>query len=212
MPVNRIQLSKLKHDAVIELYRIDLRPAGFTGVFYFTPVFTPEPSGIAWNGNNYTPTDMISDGWEYNGQGVLPTPTITITNIFGGISALCKQYNDLLGAEATRYRVFKADLGFSRNETITDPDKWFVERKVSEDSLKAQFELASSLDLRGMRLPSRVMVANSCSWLLIGGFMGKYCQYAGAATECDGRLSTCRTLGNQQRYGGFPGLGNTSQG
>jgi lambda family phage minor tail protein L len=212
MPVNRIQLSTLKHDAVIELYKIDLRPAGFTNVFYFTPVFTTDAAGVAWNNNHYISTDMISDGWEYNGQGVLPTPTVTITNIFGAVSALCRQHNDLLGAEVTRYRVFKSDLGFTRNETITDPDKWFIERKVSEDSLKVQFELASSLDLRGMRLPSRVMVANSCSWLMIGGFKGKYCQYAGAATECDGRLSTCRTLGNQQRYGGFPGLGNTSQG
>lgn len=209
---DRIQLSKLKHDAVIELYKIDLAPAGYPNVFYFTPVFDNNPLGIAWNGQYYIPTDMIGSGWEYNGQGVLPTPTIKIVNIFGTISALCKQFDDLLGAEVTRYRVFKADLGLSRNEPITDPDIWYVERKVSEDSLQVNFELASILDLRGVRLPSRPMVANSCSWLSIGGFKGKYCQYAGAAQTCDGRLSTCRSYKNHARYGGFPGLGNTSAG
>jgi lambda family phage minor tail protein L len=210
--VDRIQLSKLKHDAVIELYKVDLSTAGYPSIFYFTPVFDSNPLGIGWNGQHYIPTDMVTSGWEYNGQGVLPTPTITITNIFGGISALCRQFNDMLGAQVTRYRVFRADLGLTQTETITDPDIWFIERKVSEDSLQVNFELASILDLRGVRLPSRPMIANSCSWLSIGGFKGKYCQYSGAESSCDGRLSTCRSYGNHSRYGGFPGLGNTSAG
>lgn len=210
--VDRIQLSKLRHDAVIELYKIDLSLAGYPNIFYFTPVFSSNPIELVWNGQSYIPTDMVSSGWEYNGQGTLPTPTITITNIFGGVSALCKQFNDMLGAKVTRYKVFRSDLGFNKSETITDPDIWFIERKVSEDALSVQFELASSLDLRGVRLPSRPMLANSCSWLSKGGFKGRYCQYSGQAASCDGRLSTCRSLGNAGRYGGFPGLGNTSAG
>lgn len=213
MAAKIIPLSSLSHDAIIDLYKIDLSPAGFPVVLYTTNCFNDAVSqSLQWGGNTWDPRPIDAVGFEYTGQGTLPTPTLTIANIFGEISALCREYDDMLGARFTRYRVFSSDLGITSSEMVCDPEIWFIERKTSEDANQVQFELNSALDLSGFKLPSRPMLANSCSWLSIGGFRGPYCQYSGSVTSCDGRLSTCRTLGNSLRYGGFPGLNNTRTG
>lgn len=104
------------------------------------------------------------------------------------------------------------------------PEVWYVERKVSEDNRTVQFELASAMDLNGMQLPRRQIVANKCLWLTIGGYRGAYCNYSGppvakaddTATSdplldrCGGRIVSCKKRfgeDGQLNHGGFPAAG-----
>lgn len=104
------------------------------------------------------------------------------------------------------------------------PEVWYVERKVSEDNRTVQFELASAMDLNGMQLPRRQIVANKCLWLTIGGYRGIYCNYSGGAVakaddsptailgedRCGGRVASCKLrfgANNPLNHGGFPAAG-----
>ena len=105
-----------------------------------------------------------------------------------------------------------------------EDETWFIERKVTETKELVEFELASPLDLNGVQLPRRQIVANYCSWKSIGGYRGPYCGYTGvpvadkddnptnnpALDDCSGRLSSCRLRqwpGGVLNFGGFPAAG-----
>lgn len=85
------------------------------------------------------------------------------------------------------------------------------------------------MDFAGQQLPSRQIIANSCSWIARGGYRGPFCGYTGgpvadvndvpttilADDNCSGTIVGCKfrfgTTG-QLAYGSFPaaGLARTS--
>lgn len=66
--------------------------------------------------------------------------------------------------------------------------------------------LSSGPDLLGAEIGRRAY--RTCSWQ----FKGPECRYRGDAERCDHTLAACQALGNQRRYGGWPGIlrGNQS--
>lgn len=104
------------------------------------------------------------------------------------------------------------------------PEVWYIDRKASETNQSIQFELASALDLNGVMLPRRQIVANYCSWKSIGGYRGAYCGYTGAPVakadgtptidpledDCGGKVSDCKLRDwpdDVLNYGGFAAAG-----
>ena len=98
------------------------------------------------------------------------------------------------------------------------PDEiWYIDRKVLENRYVIQFELASAMDLNGVRLPYREVIQNACVWK----YRSAECGYTGTSyfdsndkptTEdkdfCSKRLNGCRLrfgTGQTLPYGGFPG-------
>ena len=56
-------------------------------------------------------------------------------------------------------------------------DIYFIDRKASENRMFIEFELASSLDLNGVKLPRRQVLQNICPWI----YRSAECSYAGGA-------------------------------
>lgn len=97
-------------------------------------------------------------------------------------------------------------------------DVWVVDRKSSENRVVIEFELAAPIDVAGVMLPRRQVVANVCAWR----YRSAECGYAGgpvadrddnpttnpALDACGKRLASCKLRFGQTGvlpFGGFPG-------
>lgn len=101
------------------------------------------------------------------------------------------------------------------------PDEiYYIAQKTQENHAIVEFELGSPIDLQGVTIPRRQIVANLCLWR----YRGDGCGYAGgpvadendiptsvlANDKCSKRLSGCKLRfgdNNELPYGGFPAAG-----
>ena len=111
-----------------------------------------------------------------------------------------RKYGDIVGAKVTRIRTFAKFLDKNNFSDISSPDSqrgiyasnfpeeyepdpyaelprdvFFVERKASEDKNSINYELSSSLDVEGVKLPRRVVTASKCGFT----YRGCGCFYEG---------------------------------
>ena len=151
-------------------------------------------------------------------------------NVTGSITALILAYADILGAKITRKRTLAKYLDAVNfvcgvnddadpSAELSD-DVYFIDRKVSEDKEKVEFELVAAFDVTGVKLPRRQIVQNLCPWRYRGG----ECGYTGTdyfdaqdnpvgsegQDKCGKRLSSCKARFGEFAelpYGGFPAAG-----
>ena len=116
------------------------------------------------------------------------------------IRRVIRKYGDIVGAKVTRIRTFAKFLDKNNFSDISNPDSqrgiyasnfpeeyepdpyaelprdvFFVERKASEDKTSIRYELSSSLDVEGVKLPRRVVTASKCGFT----YRGCGCFYEG---------------------------------
>jgi lambda family phage minor tail protein L len=112
----------------------------------------------------------------------------------------------------------------------TAPRIFFVNQKTSHTPEYLEFELASSLDVEGVKLPRRQMIRDFCPWVyryFTGGsfdYTQATCPYTGtkyftetdietsdpAFDQCSYTLTGCRSRFGESAelpFGGFPGAG-----
>lgn len=220
------ELQKLEPSAVIELFELDVTPLG--GVLYRFHAGTNElKTDLIWQGNVYTRYPVQVTGFEISAQGSLPRPKLRVSNMLSAITALLLDHEDLIGAILYRKRTLKKYLdadNFDGGNPTADPDasfaddKYFVDRKSSENRDAVEFELAASFDLAGIQLPRRQIVQNICVWKYRGGECGysdtRYFLANDNETSdpnldvCGKRLTSCKARfgsGGDLPFGGFPG-------
>lgn len=184
------QVRKTFHDAVVELFEIDLSPLNkpdFTVVtgtlnYYFCNFVVPTDSDTQesaakpiWRKSEtsadeqeYEPIPILASGYERTSKGQIPQPEITVSNIFGALSGLIDSLDDLVGARVFRRRTLGKYLGnFSTKDfdIFFPTDVFYIERKVSENNMSVTFQLASPFDVEGLMLPRRVVTHNHCLWV-----------------------------------------------
>lgn len=179
---------------------------------------------IWWQDNEYTPWAIEAKGFGKTGDSQQFSPTLTVGNIGQGadgspvvgiISAMCLQYDDLVGAKLTRRMTLGKYLdakNFDDGNASADPDEhfadeiWYIETKTTETRTQIEFSLKSNLDLNGQQLPGVKIIASHCQALRKGGYRGSWCGYTGSAMydkddnpttdptqdKCAGLLSSCK--------------------
>ena len=222
-------VQELSPGDIITLVQIDLTPFG-DSIYYFCDGTNELNGAVVWQGDMYAPLPITLDGFEIGSQGALPRPIMKISNIGGLLGAFFQQLGDIVGAKITRKRTIVKYLdavNFTGGVNPTaDPnvffvdDVYYIERKSSQNKIYIEFELASSLDISGVKLPRRQIIQNSCTWAYRSG----ECSYAGGAVAdindnptadinediCGKRLSSCQLRFGTTAilpYGGFPGAG-----
>lgn len=223
------EIQKLAPSAIIELFQIDLTTLG-GDVYYFHAGTNELKANITWNTQVYTRFPVEAEGFNYNINGQLPRPILRVSNIFGSITSLLLVYGDLLGAKVTRKRTllkFLDAVNFTGGVNPTadstaefENDIYFIDRKSNENKNFVEFELSSSVDVQGVKLPLRQIVQNVCTWK----YRSSECSYVGTnyfdvndvsvATlgldVCGKRLSSCKARfgsTSQLPFGGFPSSG-----
>lgn len=173
MPTSRSHqiAQSLSTDAMVELYQLDTTAltnlngvSGTGSVYHWTPG-TVGGAAVSLAGVSYVPLSIEGSGFDWNGQGKLPTPTLRITNIGGIAAALVIEFGDLLGAQVTRQLIFERFLDGQAEADPTAafiPESYRVDRKASQTKAAIEFELRSTFDAQGVMLPRRQAIRNSC--------------------------------------------------
>jgi len=168
-------LQNINPSAIIELFTLQLDNSlhGATTVYRFHAGSSLKDNGeIVWAGNTYQRFPVTAEGFAFT-KGMLPRPTLTVSNALGTITAILAAVNattagnDLTGATVTRIRTlarFIDAVNFPSNVNpygTPDPTAEFpqeiykIDRKSTENRDVVQFELASVFDLAGIRAPQR---------------------------------------------------------
>ena len=184
------------HDAIVELIDLDLSPitSDPADIFYFTNQLKPDDTKIQWKGNIYEPIPIAAAGYEKSTTGQIAQPTLTVANVLGTFTQVINELDDLVGAKVTRRRTLGKYLD---GEPDADPlqefpiDVFYIERKTQENSMVISWQLASVLDLEGLKLPRRIITQNYCQWR----YRGSECGFTGPAL-----------YGNNDRYIDTTGL------
>ena len=222
---------------IVTLFDLDLTAVGDPTVLHFTYGGNGNSvQPVSFQGVTYVPVELTTEGWAVSGSGPFPQPTIRVSNVNSLFSGLVRQYQDLIGAQLTRKRLFASFLdggvnGGQGNNALFAIDVYNLYQKTAHNKMYVEWKLASAVDQQGQTLPARMVIRDSCPFAYrvydpsIGGFdyTNVDCPYTGtacfdtagnttaAATDaCGKRLTDCKKRFSTQGYlpfGGFPGAG-----
>jgi len=189
VPVSALQ--SINPGAIIELFTLTLDSTlhGSSTVHRFHNGSNMNANGnIVWAGNSYEKFPIQCEGFDFGSTGTLPRPTISVSNIFGTITALLQAANqitignDLNGTKLVRIRTLAKFLDAVNFEGNTNPygtpdptaefpqEIYFLDRKITENRDVVQWEAISALDLVNVKLPKRI--ATRAIFPGIGTFVG----------------------------------------
>lgn len=179
------------------------------------------PKAITWQGNVYSCWPYEFNGVEQDGTGSSPTPTLSVSNLDGYVSALCFQLQNLYKAKVTEHITFEPYLDGHSDADPTQEftQNWYISRKSGEDDMTVSWDLASPADMTGQMLPQR-LITSMCHWALNGGYRGPDCGYTGTryATSdgtptdnpvedsCGGLINDCKYRFGEEEELGFGGF------
>lgn len=221
-------LLQLDPGALVTFYELDLSGFG-EGIFYLHPGVNELKEPVVWGGIEYSPFPIEATGFDVTGNGEIPRPRVIVSNILGTLGSLVRSYDDLVGAKLVRRRTFVKyldEVNFAEGNILADPsaefvpDVYFIDRKVTETNAFIEFELSSSWDVQGIKLPRRQIIQNMCAW----AYRSSECGYAGGAVaderdnptnditrdRCSKSLTGCTLRFGEQAvlpFGGFPAAG-----
>ena len=187
VPVNDLVGSS--PDSLIELFQLKLDPVLHAGAYvapgikYFYSGVNEKTtaSKIVWDSVSYDAWPVIVEGIEYRVKGSLPRPTLRMSNLFGGMTAILNSVNnyidpvtgennlaqDLAEARLTRIRTLVKYIDAANWQDNTNPygtpstttkfpdEVFFINRKIVENQEIVEFELRSILDFNHLTLPKR---------------------------------------------------------
>lgn len=172
------EAQKLALDKIVTMYELDFstlldtdtgnvdETSGVNNVIRLSTDCLEDGSPIIFGGYTYTLFPIEAQGFERGSEGTMPTPTIRVSNVLGGVSSVVREFNDLVGATFRRIRTFRK---FLDDMETADPDSYFpieefvINRKVSQNKVYVEWELRSVLDLEGKYIPKRVCLKNICT-------------------------------------------------
>lgn len=182
------EVQKSEQDPYVELWQLDLTV--FDDQIYYFVRASLENEAIVWDGETYQPFDIEADGFEWNGQGSIPTPRIRFSTTNVVITGFIYNYNDLCGATLTRirtYRKFMDGQSHANTSEYFSKDTYRINTKVSENKYQVEFELSSPLDQQGVQLPRGQIVPycraiyrkwNGSTWVIHPSDLA--CPYSGS--------------------------------
>lgn len=185
-------LLDLQPTAILELFRVYPdrinRPTIWLG-FHGGTVYD---KSIKWQGSDYLPLAVETEGFDILGDGKLARPKIRVSNHNNIITNLLQNHKDFKNAKVIRKRVsvkFIDDDNFEGGNPFGEADSkaeltnetWLMGRKTQESKVFVEFELNSPLDLENFTVNNRNIVSKFCYWQ----YRGEGCRYAGIPIERD---------------------------
>lgn len=215
-------IQSLEPGRIIELFEVNCSAIGGDDLRFHGYLHS---AAIVWQGEEYRAWPITAAGFERTSDARQPSPTLTVGDINGTISALCVALGDLVGAKVFRRRTLAQYLdaaNFPGGNPSADPneqfpvEQWRIEQKSDEQpGQQVEFTLSSPLDFGGQQLPNRQIVSTCQS-----EYRGPNCGYAGSAyfdkndnpvsdpalDRCSQKISGCERrfgVNNPLPHGGF---------
>jgi lambda family phage minor tail protein L len=161
-------ITSLSPNSPIELFEI----SGWNLTNLAETLYICNFTGVTFEGQSYQAIGCESEGFDLIGQGPIPTPQLTVSNIGRVISDLlynCKTNpNYRLEGSTVLRRVTQRqflDGQPNANAAIKElPQQQYIIEQVQEETyLAVKFRLGSPFDVEGVTLPARPLL-RSCSW------------------------------------------------
>lgn len=184
---HNVALLDLEPDTIIELYEIDL--GEIYGLIRLHPgknnlknIYLRDNNGVL---QEYSPIPLEAKDFEVKGDGGLARPKILLANPQGVISDVIKTQSDLIGNFFVRKRIFLKFLDAENFPNFLNPfgapdpnsrfedDIFIINRKLQENKYFVEYELVTPLELEGIKVPARQMIADYCPWR----YRGEGCFY-----------------------------------
>lgn len=202
-PVVKVEKNKLNTDGVF-LVGLHITIPGITEAIRIInnneDIEWPTGSGNIWQAFPFD-VDEMSD----NSKAEVSQFNLKVSNVNNVIGDYVRQYdvyvkqNGFEPIDIVLYVINSNDLA----SIIPAFSHELVLSAVKLNMVEATFTV-SARDVYRVNIPTHKMYPNLCRFK----FKSDLCGYSGLATVCDKTLKRCRELGNNNRYGGFPAVGN----
>jgi phage-related protein len=160
---------------------------------------------VSWAGETWQAFPFDVDAVQATGKGEVPRLDVRICNISRAMEQYVIEYDDYV--KANGYSPIEVDLCVLNTKDLASNtpagEASFELKQPKMDARWATFTLGAP-NPYNRRFPQDRILKNHCRFR----FKDEHtCAYSGAVAECDKTLTSCRSLGNSTRYGGFPGVG-----
>lgn len=159
--------------------------------------FARNTEDVVWNGETWTAFPFELEEQEDDKRSQTSTFRVMLGNVSGLLQTALDQYDGLVGCPVDLYVVAETTLA----ENTPSVELLLEVMGAKTTAEWASLELGARNPFRH-RFPRGRMLAGFCRWR----FKSDECGYAGSETECSRSLGRCQQLGNQTRFGGFPGV------
>jgi len=192
MPTYEELKNSLEGEAPIMLYEITDIP-NTTVTLYLTNYM----EDVVFDGHTYTRFPISVPNIKSNSSGEVDSISVEISNVDREMQAYAEAYDGFRAAKVTFIFVFP--------ELLDEPshairDTYYVQSSESSAD-RITFNLSTKLDVLKKTI-GRLTLRDRCPW----SFKGENCGYTGSETFCDKTLKRCKELGNEENFGGFPGM------
>jgi lambda family phage minor tail protein L len=185
-------LLELQPTAIIEFFLLYFNTVDNPNAFIAFHGGSVYNQGVVWQGVEYLPIPVETDGFEVNANGQLARPKMRISNKDYFATDLLINNDDLQFAKIIRKRTFVKYLddvnfdggnpwGQADASAELSNDTFVVGQKTAENKTFIELELTSPLDLENFEINNRLIMSRYCSW----HYRGNGCNYRGIpiATE-----------------------------
>jgi lambda family phage minor tail protein L len=191
-------LLDLQPTAMLELYKIYPDTVDSPSTFLSFHGGSVFGDNVIWQGVQYIPIPVESEGFGVFGDGTLPRPKIKISNSNNIVTYFLGKYKDFKNAKVFRKKVFVKHLddanfdganpfGLANSDSEISEEKYYIGQKIQENRSFVEFELNLPLDLDNFDVNHRTVNAKYCYWQ----YRGLGCQYKGLPVEKeDGKAFT----------------------
>lgn len=196
-------LLELQPTAIIELFLLYFNTVDNPNAFIAFHGGSVYNKGVVWQGIEYLPIPVETDGFEVNANGQLARPKMRISNKDYFATDLLINNDDLQFAKIVRKRTFVKyldDVNFDGGNPWSQADAsaelsndtFVIGQKTAENKVFIELELTSPLDLENFEVNNRLIMSRYCSW----HYRGNGCNYNGipVATEEGEKLAVANPV------------------
>lgn len=176
--------------AMLDLFELNLQNLGGDVLRFYGGV-NEMYEDVIWQGKKYQAYPVKAEGFEMKLSGTGSKPTLTVSNLFGFMTGLNNDFNDIVGAKLIRRQVPANALdaiNFKDGNNDADPTceavSWFIIDEMTEETYEqVTYSLASPSESDTAIIPARTILADVCQFV----YRGEGCRYSGrpVANEFD---------------------------
>ena len=180
-------LVEFQPSAILDFYLLYFNIVDKEGLFLAFHPGSNFQQPIIWQGTEYLPMPVETEGFELSTNNRLVRPKIRISNKDFIVTDILANNKDLQYARLVRKRTFVKFLdddnfdggnpwGEADVSAEISNDTYIVAQKTAENRLYVEFELTTALDIDGATLNNKLILSNYCGF----NYRGFGCRYEGA--------------------------------